>query len=138
MKETIDEMAEAFGFGGPAPSPPAAPELPDSDNVWFCVPCACANVTNCDEDRCCLMCGVDLTDLGQLRALLATQGLTIIKSTDPQCGECIRIAHLQRLIRACARERRDAPDCGNSAGNAGIGLEICVKYLDEIQRVLGA
>lgn len=60
-------------------TPPASPEpMPEPDNVWFCVGCNDANVTRSDAERWCLMCGVDLCSLGQLRALLATQGLRIV------------------------------------------------------------
>jgi hypothetical protein len=60
----------------------AQSEMPEGEGVWFCVPCEDANVTRSDEDRCCLMCGIDLVSLGQLRALLATQGLHIVNAKD--------------------------------------------------------
>src|SRR4051812_25858485 len=92
--DSLDWALERYGYvptKGVAvpeePADPAGPELPDSDDVWFCFSCEDANVTRSDEDRCCLMCGVDLTSLGHVRALLATQGLRIASETDWQLAQ---------------------------------------------------
>lgn len=42
------------------------------DEEWVCITCRERNVTSSDQDRCCIQCGMDLTERGELlRFLLA-------------------------------------------------------------------
>jgi len=49
---------------------------------WFCTLCQVGDVTSCDVDRCCLMCGVDLVSLTDLRSLLSAHGLHIVTDAE--------------------------------------------------------
>jgi hypothetical protein len=83
--QTCDSMLDC------APSPPAAPELPDHsrsakladvplEHRAFCVYCGLG--VGFDEDACCSQCGNGVESLGKLRSLLATQGLSIVDAKD--------------------------------------------------------
>jgi hypothetical protein len=57
----------------------AEPEDEDGDpGPYFCFCCNDANVTRSDEDRCCLMCGVDLVPMSDLKETLAKCSLAIV------------------------------------------------------------
>lgn len=85
-----DECFYGNRVGRPlAPSPPAAPELPDRaarlaavplEHRAFCVYCGLG--VGVDEDGCCTGCGNGVESLDTVRALLATQGLSIIRTSE--------------------------------------------------------
>lgn len=62
---TVQAIREASGPGAPAPGYTALPE------EWVCIPCSERNVIQCDEDRCCLQCGMDLNRRAELLRFLA-------------------------------------------------------------------
>ena len=67
----------------PEPAPSAEPEDGEGDpGPYFCFCCEDAGVTRSDEDRCCLMCGMDLIPLSQLKETVAKIGLTILPTAD--------------------------------------------------------
>lgn len=55
---------------------------------------------------------------------------------DPQCGECIRIARIRELLDELRQIRSNIRSTGNSCGDAGRALQICVKYIDAIEDVI--
>lgn len=72
----------------PAPSAEPDPEEEEGDlGPYFCVCCDVANVTKCDEDRCCVECGFDLVPLSQIQALLSRADLAIVKASDVPSAE---------------------------------------------------
>ena len=55
-----------------------------SDERYFCVHCQEADVQRCDEDLCCLSCGVDLVALADLQTTLSRAGLALVPAADVQ------------------------------------------------------
>lgn len=80
------------------PEPSAEPECDADPGPYFCVCCDEANVTRCDEDRCCVACGFDLVPLSQMRTLLSRAGLTIVPAADVPSAEERKV--LEALSRA--------------------------------------
>ena len=87
--------------------PPEA--LPDR---WFCTLCQVGDVTSSDVDRCCLMCGVDLVSLTDLRSLLSRHGLHIVTAEERQ-----RMVQNQLAAVVTKAERAVLEACGNLSGD---------------------
>lgn len=53
----------------------AAADINDPTEEWVCVTCNQRNVQHCDSDRCCIQCGMDLNERGELLHFLVEDPL---------------------------------------------------------------
>lgn len=58
------------------------------------------------------------------------------QESEPQCGECIRIAKIRGLLDELRQIRSSIRSTGSSCGDAGRALRICVAYIDAITDVI--
>jgi hypothetical protein len=81
---------------------PKAPDVADEEEAdpgpYFCFCCDNADVTRCDEDRCCVECGMDLVPLSQMRELLrSAHGLHIVSEADKRVLDAMAALHIDNV-----------------------------------------
>jgi hypothetical protein len=98
---------------GAVADPKAAETVEDEEadpGPYFCFCCDNADVTRCDEDRCCVECGMDLVPLSQMRELLrSAHGLHIGSEADRKVLEaCSAIPNA--ALEQCDDDTEITPD----------------------------